>query len=242
MHHFRPVTLLTTQKNKTFKKWKKKAWTYHFTHTYHKWKSYDVWFLRNQARQTKFFVIYGHFLPFYHPNNSKNQKFWKNEKRSGDVIILNKCTKNHDHMIHASWDMECDRYNFLSFWAIFCPFTLLTTQKNKTFKKMKKKKKGMDISFYTYVPKMKIIWCIVPEKSSPTDKSFCHFRKLFSPFYPPNNSKNQTFEKMNKAYLEMSSFAKVYQKSQSYDTCFVRCGVWQTCFIILGHLFALLPH
>ena len=40
-------------------------------------------------------------------------------------------------MMYASWDMECDRRNFLSFWAIFCPFTPQTNQKMKN-KKMKK--------------------------------------------------------------------------------------------------------
>ena len=32
-------------------------------------------------------------------------------------------TKNHNHMMYGSWDTEWDRQNFLSFWAIFCPFT-----------------------------------------------------------------------------------------------------------------------
>ena len=46
------------------------------------------------------------------------------------------CTKNQDHnMMYASWDVECGRHNFLLFWAIFCPFTLLTIQKIKILKK-----------------------------------------------------------------------------------------------------------
>ena len=32
---------------------------------YHKWQSYDVWFLRYGAWQTEFFVIFNRFLPFY---------------------------------------------------------------------------------------------------------------------------------------------------------------------------------
>ena len=40
-------------------------------------------------------------------------------------IILQKCTKNHDH----SWETTCDGCNFyFSFWAIFSP---LTTKKSK---------------------------------------------------------------------------------------------------------------
>ena len=34
--------------------------------------------------------------------------------------------------------MVCDGCNYFSFWAIFCPFTSLTAQKTKIFKKMKK--------------------------------------------------------------------------------------------------------
>ena len=49
------------------------------------------------------------------------------------------CNKNHDLMMYASWDIERDRQNFLSFWASFCPFSPLTTQKIKILKKWKKR-------------------------------------------------------------------------------------------------------
>ena len=41
---------------------------------------------------------------------------------------------------------------------------------------------------------MTIIWCIVPDRWSVTDRIFCHL-----PFYPSNNLKNQNFEKLKKA-------------------------------------------
>ena len=122
-------------------------------------------------------------------------------KPSGDVIILHLCNKNHNHMMYASWDMECGRHifchfgpffalltlywlwklkfgknvkkiwryypftqvyqkwrlcnvwflrynatdSFLSVWVIFCPLTLLTTQKIKIKKKKKRKKTPRDI-------------------------------------------------------------------------------------------------
>ena len=84
------------------------------------------------------FLILGYFLPFYPPNNPKNQNFEKMKKTPGDIIILHKCTKNHDHMLHCSWDMVHDRCNYFSFWVIFCPFTTLTAQKIKIKKKGKK--------------------------------------------------------------------------------------------------------
>ena len=76
----------------------------------------------------QFFIIVGHVLPFHPRSNSENQNFEKMKKGI--------CTKNQDHnMMYASWDVECGRHNFLLFWAIFCPFTLLTIQKIKILKK-----------------------------------------------------------------------------------------------------------
>ena len=89
---------------------------------------------RYEARQTEFFLILSHFLPFYPHNNLKN------EKMPGDIIILHKCTKNHDHMLYCSWDMPHDGCNcYFSFWTIFLLFyPLPNSPKNQTLKTMKK--------------------------------------------------------------------------------------------------------
>ena len=84
------------------------------------------------------FFILDCFLPFYSPNNLKNENFKTMKKTRGDDIILHKCTKSYDHMVYCSWDMEHDRCNYFSFWDIFCPFTPLTAQKIKISKKWKK--------------------------------------------------------------------------------------------------------
>ena len=84
-------------------------------------------------------IIVCYFGPFFTllPHEQpKKTKFWKNVKKTGDIIILHKCTKSHDHMLYCSWDMahnECNCY--FSFWAIFCLSTSLTAQKIKTKKK-----------------------------------------------------------------------------------------------------------
>ena len=50
------------------RKWKfwrnfKKVWRYYpITHVYHELRSYDVWFQKYKARQTKLFVIWSHFF------------------------------------------------------------------------------------------------------------------------------------------------------------------------------------
>ena len=88
--HFRQFFALlppNNLKNQTFDKNEKTTWRYyHFTHVYHRWQSYDVWFLRYWGRQTKFFVVLDHFLPFYHPKNPKKNKFWKNEKKCLEIL------------------------------------------------------------------------------------------------------------------------------------------------------------
>ena len=79
---FLHLTLLATQKINIFKKMKKKLWRdYHFTLVYHKWWSYDVWFLRHETQNTIFFVIFNYF--FFTPKQPGKSKFWKNGEKKG---------------------------------------------------------------------------------------------------------------------------------------------------------------
>ena len=55
------------------------------------------------------------------------------KKTAEDIIILHKCTKNDNHEV--GFLRYGKRQTFLSFWAIFCPFTPL---ENQNFEKMKK--------------------------------------------------------------------------------------------------------
>ena len=87
----------------------------------------------------------------------------KKKKSPGDIIILHKCTKNHDHMIICYTVLEIWHMTHLIVFHFgnFFPFTPLTAQKNKISKKWKKTLEIL--SFYTCVPKNIIIWCTVPE-------------------------------------------------------------------------------
>ena len=117
---------------------KKKIWRYyHFTNVCHKWQSYNVWFVRYGVQQKELFVILECFLPFYPPNNPKNQSFEKTKKPLEDITILHRCNINDNHIMYGSWDTKCNRQNYLSFWIIFCPFNPLTTW-NQNFEKLKK--------------------------------------------------------------------------------------------------------
>ena len=61
---------------------------YPFTHVYHKWKSYDAWFLRYKGTRDRVFSYLGPFFALWPPNNPKNQIFEKMENTPGDIIIL----------------------------------------------------------------------------------------------------------------------------------------------------------
>ena len=84
---------------------------------------YDSWDIK--FYRLIFFVILGNFLPFYpsSPNTVENENITIEKKTPGDIIILPKCTKNHDHPLCCSRDMVCDGCNcYFSFWAILSPF------------------------------------------------------------------------------------------------------------------------
>ena len=124
---------------KFWKKWKKmpRDIIFLYIYVYYKWRSYDICLLKYKVWQTEIFNILGHFLTLQPLDNLENQNF-NIEKTPGDIIILHICTINDNHMMYGSWDMECNRQNFLSFWTVFCPFTPLWTQKIKIFKKVEK--------------------------------------------------------------------------------------------------------
>ena len=109
---------------------------------YQKSQSYDVQCWKYGLRST-FFVILGYFLPFYPPPphsllmipKIKILKKKKEKKMPGDIILL------YIHVYHKyrSYDIWFLKYKlqqkiFLSFWAIFCAFSPLATQKIKNLK------------------------------------------------------------------------------------------------------------
>ena len=119
--------------------------------------SWDM--LHDRCNYFSFWAIFCPFTPItdwkikiiYIKKKNKKKKM---KKTPVDIIILHKCTKNHDHidhMLYCSWDMVCDGCNYFSFWAIFCSFS--------------PRKICLEISsFYTCAPKIMIRWCTFPEK------------------------------------------------------------------------------
>ena len=93
----------------------------------------------NRATQTQI-DNFSSYLPFT-PLKQWKWKCRKMKKIAAGIIILHMGTKNHNHMMYGSWDTEQHRQKFLSFLAIFRPFTspqmILNTKilKNKQTKK-----------------------------------------------------------------------------------------------------------
>ena len=106
----------------------------------------------------------------------------------------------------GSWDMECDRQNFLSFWTIFCPFTSLTTPSIKILKKWKNAWKYQKCT-KKHDQMLQCSWDIAHDGCS-FYVSFWGFLH----FYPPNNPK------YGKNTWRYHHFTCVYQKFWSRCT------------------------
>ena len=129
---------------------------------YHKWQSYDVWFLRYWAQQTECFVILGYFLLFYSPKNLST----KNENHMmydfGDMEH-NRQNFYHfglsfaHHKIYGSWDMKCNRQNIFVILGHFLPFYPPNSPKNENIKKLKKTPTDIIMIICYTVPE---IWCV----------------------------------------------------------------------------------
>ena len=147
---------------------------------------------RDKRDRQNFLTFWTNFCPFT-PLTTLKIKILKKWKKTPGDIILHMCT------------IKCDRQNFFSFWSIFYPFTNLTTQKIKILNKWKQTNKQTknpgDIVIFTQVYHnwhSIIIYGMVPEIWSVTDRIFCHFGLHFV-LLAPNNPENKNFEKMKKS-------------------------------------------
>ena len=151
---FCPFTPWKRGKSKFWKNETKNArGHYHFTHVYHKWKSYNVWFLRYGARQTIFFLVLGHFLSFYPSNNPEKQNFGKMKNSAwGYHYFTQVYQKSWSYAIlflrYGTQQLEL-LFFILVYFLFFYP---LTARKIKIEKKWKK----LRYHHFTHVSE---IWC-----------------------------------------------------------------------------------
>ena len=144
---------------------------------------YDSWDIEHDRQ------IFLSFLPFYPPNKPNYQNFEKILKTPGDIIILHMSTINYNHIMYGSWDIERDRQSFFFILDNFLPSYPLKTWKIKILKKWKKNPLEI-LSFYTSVPKIRIICYTVPEIWHMMDVIIFHFG-LFFALLSPSSLKNE---------------------------------------------------
>ena len=133
MGHLLPFYSLKNQKNQNFEKTKKLAKDIIILHKCT--KNYnEVQFLRCRVRQTYFFCHFGPFFALYPPPPLTIWKIKtlkkKKKKASRDVIILHSAPKIT--IIRCMFPERWSVTNILSFWAIFCTFTPISTLKMET--------------------------------------------------------------------------------------------------------------
>ena len=165
---------------------------------HHKWRSYDVWFLRDEAWQTEFFVILGHILSFDPPNNLKDQSLEKikNKKTLEDIIVLHLHTTNDDHI-----DVWFLRYGvrhtgFFVILDYFLSFYLSNNLKNQNFGKMKKIPIDYIILHMCIINENHMIYGYWDMECN--RQNFFLIWTTFYPFTHPNNPENWNFEKWRK--------------------------------------------
>ena len=89
---------------------------------------------------------------------------------------------------------------------------------------------------------MKIIWCMVPEIWSVTNRIFFFILDHILSFYLPNNPENQNFEKMKKKkkkHLEISSF--YIRMPKIMIICYTFPAIWHITDVTVFHFGLFLP-
>ena len=110
---------------------------------------------------------------------------------------------NEDHMIYGSWNISYNRQKFLSLWAIFCPFSSLTTWKIKILKL--KKTPGDIILHICTVNDNHMMYGSWDMESN--RQSFLSFWTVFGRFSPLWTQKIKIL-KISKLHLKILSFCK----------------------------------
>ena len=141
------------------------------THMWRRWGTPPNFFLANLDDMTSSWdieqnilklVILGHFLPFY-PSKAPKIRILKIEKNRFIWCTVSGVRSETGRIF-------CHSGPFFTFFPM--------ETENQNFEKMKKYLKLL--SFHKCIPKMAIIWCMVPHILSVADIIFCHFGPFFA--------------------------------------------------------------
>ena len=178
---------------------------------YHKWRSYNVWFLRYKVQQSflPFWVI---FCPLINLTTWKIKILKKIKKISGEIIILHLCTR---HGVQ-----QTEFFVILDHLLPFYP----SNPENQIFTTMEKLLKISQ--FYTSLLETMIMCYTVPEIWCMTNAIFIFHFGLFFALLPPKSPKNQNLKKnwkqIEKNAWRYHHFTHAYQKLWSDDVKFLK--------------------
>ena len=138
-------------------------------------------------------------------------------------------------MMYGSWDMEGDGQRFWSFWTVFCPFTLLTTQKSKFWKNEKNTWRHYRFTEVYHKWQSYDVWF---PRYEAWQTEFFVILDCFLPFYPTNNPKNQNFEKLKQVFKDII----ILHKCTKNNDCMLYCS-WNmvhngcNCYFLFWSIF-----
>ena len=133
--------------------------------------------------------------------------------------ILHMYTKNHNHMMYSSWDMEWDRQIFLSFFALSAPWQ---TRKSQFWRIVGNTWRYYHFTHAHPTRQSYDVWLL---RYGVRQTEFFVILDQFLSFYPLWVQKIKILKK--KTGLRYYHFTQVYYKWQSY-VCFLRYGTQQT--------------
>ena len=113
------------------------------------------------------------------------------------------CTINEDHVMYGSWDLKHNKQTFLSFWATFCPLTLLTTWKFKILKNEKNARRYYILHKHTknHDHMLYCSWDVVHDVNV-----IFHLAHMFCPFTHLTVQKIKILKKWKKKHLDVPAF------------------------------------
>ena len=132
----------------------------------------------------------GQILPSYPYNGPENQNFEKMKKMPGDIILLHMCTINEDHMIYGSWN-KVQQAEFFVTLGHFLPVDHWLPQKSKFSKIEKQTWRYYHFLNVHHKWQSYDLWLRYR-----TRQTLFVILACFLPFHPPDDPKNQNFEKM----------------------------------------------
>ena len=143
------------------------------------------------------------------------------KKMAGDIYLyIYIRTINEDHMIYGYWNIRCDRQKFSTFWAIFCPFSPLTTWEIKIL--TLKKTTGDIITLHIYIINYNHMMYGSWDKEHGRH-NFLSFWTVFSPFIPLRTQKIKIKKKWKK-HLRYHHFTNINDSHMMYGSSDMVCN------------------